>query len=173
MSDASAAPKDGARPDIIASTETRRSPLLRGARRRVVMADVDAARILYFGTPFRWFEELFTLWLQSIGHSAGHMLSTGVSTPVVASHCEYLRPIGLDDLVDLELRAGAIGERSFSVHGFAVKENERGSALQFEAAHVWVEFDELDHGVALRAKPLPSWLRSSLREEQFPDAGTE
>ena len=34
----------------------------------VTMADVDAAGIIYFASPLRWAEKLFTTWAHEMGH---------------------------------------------------------------------------------------------------------
>ena len=57
---------------------------LHEVRLRVVMADVDAASILYFATPYRWQELLFTGWMHSIGHPVSGLLGSGRGCPVPA-----------------------------------------------------------------------------------------
>jgi acyl-CoA thioesterase FadM len=123
-------------------------------RLRVVMADVDAASILYFATPYRWQELLFTGWMHAIGHPVSGLLGSGNGCPAVKSSATYLRPLRLDDLVRCQLSCEEIGRTSFevSMRGYAEASGEL--AVQTWTRHVWVSRDA--------ATPLPDWLRSAL-----------
>jgi acyl-CoA thioesterase FadM len=123
-------------------------------RLRVVMADVDAASILYFTTPYRWQELLFTGWMHAIGHPVGELLGSGCGCPAVHSACDYKRPLRLDDFVRCELWSEEVGRSSF---GIALRGYEDASgelAVETATRHVWVE-----NGAAA---PIPDWLRTAL-----------
>lgn len=124
--------------------------------RRVAMGDVDAARVLYVATPFRWAEELFTGWLFDVGRPISRLLEQRSSCPTVATTAKYLRPLRLDDLVELELVAERLGETSFVVRMDAYAA-DGGLAVQVSTRHVWVELAPDDD-----PKPAvpPDWLRS-------------
>jgi acyl-CoA thioesterase FadM len=126
------------------------------ARLRVAMADVDAAAILYFATPYRWQELLFTGWMQSIGHPVSGLLGSGSGCPAVHSSCSYLRPLRLDDFVRCELSCDEVGRTSFEIALRGYEDASGELAVQTATRHVWVE------GGA--ATPVPHWLRSALTQ---------
>ena len=127
---------------------------LHEVRLRVAMADVDAASILYFATPYRWQELLFTGWMHAIGHPVSGLLAGGYGCPAVRSSCSYLRPLRLDDFVRCELACEQIGTSSFEIamRGYAEASGE--IAVLTGTRHVWVQ-----DGAAAE---LPDWLRAAL-----------
>jgi acyl-CoA thioesterase FadM len=44
---------------------------------RVVMADTDAARVIFFGAPVLWAERLVTTWLADVGCGTQDSLTRG------------------------------------------------------------------------------------------------
>lgn len=77
------------------------------ARYRVVFADCDPMRIVYYGNYYRIFEigraELF----RALGHPFPRYIEQGLYLGVIESSCRYLKPARYDD----ELRVfAAIGE---------------------------------------------------------------
>lgn len=71
---------------------------------RVVFADCDPMRIMYYGSYFRLFEigraELF----RSLGHAFTRYIADGLYLAVIETQCRYLRPAAYDDM--LEILAG-------------------------------------------------------------------
>jgi acyl-CoA thioesterase FadM len=129
---------------------------LHEVRLRVVMADVDAASILYFATPYRWQELLFTGWMHAIGHPVSGLLGSGGGCPAIRSSCSYLLPLRLDDFVRCELTCEEIGRTSFEIGMRGFKEAGGALAVETRTRHVWVE-----NGASA---PLPDWLRSALTD---------
>jgi acyl-CoA thioester hydrolase len=80
------------------------SGLLEVARYRVIFADCDPMRIMYYGSYFRLFEigraELF----RALGHPFPEYIARGLYLGVIETHCRYLRPARYDD--QLIIRAG-------------------------------------------------------------------
>lgn len=80
------------------------SDLLEVAHYRVIFADCDPMRIMYYGSYFRLFEigraELF----RSLGHPFPEYIARGLYLGVIETHCRYLKPARYDD--DLIIRAG-------------------------------------------------------------------
>jgi acyl-CoA thioester hydrolase len=74
------------------------------ARYRVLFADCDPMRIMYYGSYLRLFEigraELF----RSLGHPFPRYIQEGLYLAVIEVHCRYLRPARYDDW--LSIRAG-------------------------------------------------------------------
>jgi YbgC/YbaW family acyl-CoA thioester hydrolase len=120
------------------------------------MADVDGARIIYYAAPYRWHEALFTGWLADAGHPLGAMLEGGVSCPCVTSGATYLRPLHLDDQLELELIAERVG-RSSMVLRTDVRTSDGELAVRVTNTHVWTEFET---NGALRSMSVPAWMRA-------------
>src|ERR1700690_3849709 len=78
--------------------------LIEVARYRVIFADCDPMRIMYYGTYFRLFEigraELF----RKIGHPFPEYIARGLYLAVIEASCRYLKPARYDD--QLTIRAG-------------------------------------------------------------------
>ena len=74
------------------------------ARYRVIFADCDPMRIMYYAGYFRLFEigraELF----RHLGHPFPVYVARGLYLGVLEAHCRYRRPARYDD--DLVIRAG-------------------------------------------------------------------
>ena len=78
--------------------------LIEVARYRVIFADTDAMRIMYYGNYFRLFEigraELF----RQLGYPFPRYIAQGLYLGVIEASCRYIRPARYDD--DLIIRAG-------------------------------------------------------------------
>lgn len=86
---------------------TQSHTLLEVARYRVIFADCDPMRIMYYGSYFRLFEigraELF----RRLGHPFPGYIARGLYLSVIETACRYLKPARYDE--ELCIRAG-IGE---------------------------------------------------------------
>jgi acyl-CoA thioester hydrolase len=73
------------------------------ARYRVIFADCDPMRIMYYASYFRLFEigraELF----RKLGHPFPEYIARGLYLGVIETHCRYLKPARYDD--ELIIRA--------------------------------------------------------------------
>jgi acyl-CoA thioester hydrolase len=73
------------------------------ARYRVIFADCDPMRIMYYGNYFRLFEigraELF----RRLGHPFPQYIARGLYLAVIETTCRYLKPVRYDD--ELLIRA--------------------------------------------------------------------
>jgi acyl-CoA thioesterase FadM len=127
--------------------------------RRVTMADVDAAGVLYVGAPYPWQEQLYTEFLAVSGHPLGRLLAAGHGTPYVASSATYRRPLALDDLVKCVLVAESIGRSSFGLRMDGLRDDDGELAIQVSTRQVWVA---LEPGGRLAPQPVPAWLRTLL-----------
>jgi len=130
------------------------------ARRRIAMADVDSAQILYFASPYRWFEAQFTEFLADIDHPLSSLLAQGLGMPIVKSGCEYLSPLALDDIVEQQLIAEHIGRTSFSIRCDIGQLPD--VAVRVSATYVWSEREGDRRTGRYRPAPVPGWLREAL-----------
>lgn len=147
----------------MSNRETRR--LLTSDIYRVSMADIDGAGIIYFASPLRWYEALLSKWLDSIGHPVSLMIRSGVAIPTVSVTVDYLRPIGMDESMELTIWAeGETGRASFGTRCEAARLPEREVCVTIRARYSWVEFGPSNEvGTrSLRSAPLPEWLLSAL-----------
>jgi len=71
------------------------------ARYRVLFADCDPMRIMYYGNYFRVFEvgraELF----RGLGHAYADYVAKGLYLAVIETTCRYRRPAYYDDQLDV------------------------------------------------------------------------
>jgi YbgC/YbaW family acyl-CoA thioester hydrolase len=119
----------------------------------VAMVDVDAVQV-NFSVYFRWMDEGFIALFKQLGHPLSEILGAGLGTPAVDATCNYLRPVGLDDVVEATSKIGAVGRSSFVVeHRF---EHGGEQIAQGSLKHVWIR-----QGTPAGAAPLPDWLRAA------------
>jgi len=69
---------------------------------RVRYAETDKMGVVYYANYFVWFEVARTDLLRTLGWSYREMESSGVSLPVIAAHCEYVRPARYDDEIEIK-----------------------------------------------------------------------
>jgi YbgC/YbaW family acyl-CoA thioester hydrolase len=142
----------------------------------VTMADVDAAGIIYFASPLRWAEKLYTHWMHGLGHSHRQLFSEEIATPAVNVTVDYRSHLGLDDEIRLELTAARIGTTSFTLRLEAFVEQYGGptpqscdgaAAVQVRTTHVFSHYvhPSYDHDARTIKQPLPEWLRSALEAD--------
>lgn len=122
-------------------------------RHRVGMADVDLVQVFY-ARMFTWMDIGFTELMDVLQHPSSVLLRSGLSTPVVDAHCNYRRPVTLDDRFELHSRVIEARGSSFLVgHDFV---DAQGLFARGECRHVWIT-TEPRH----RATSLPAWLREA------------
>jgi acyl-CoA thioester hydrolase len=78
------------------------------ARYRVLFADCDPMRIMYYGNYFRVFEigraELF----RGLGHPFTDYIARGLYLAVIETACRYRRPAYYDDELDVHAGVGEV-----------------------------------------------------------------
>lgn len=126
---------------------------------RVRMADVDAASVLYYASPYRWLEGLFTGWLADAGHPVSGLLGSGFGLPCVASSARYLRPLRLDDRITLQLIADRVGTTSLALR---MEGRTEAGDLAVEAT-MTVVCAEVDGLGRMTKIPIAPWLQELLR----------
>lgn len=92
------------------------APLLaKVAEYRVVFADCDPMRIVYYGNYFRLFEigraELF----RRMGHAFPEYIARGLYLAVVATSCRYHRPARYDDVVSIHAGIASVGRARLQI----------------------------------------------------------
>ncbi|HVW45285.1 MAG TPA: hotdog domain-containing protein [Amycolatopsis sp.] len=133
---------------------------------RITMADVDAAGIIFYGSPLRWAENLFSSWLGDIGHPLRTMFAERIATPAVAVHVTYRSHVTLDDECRLTLSTARIGTTSFTLRCEVRVADAAAVAVETLATHVYTEYTHPSspNPAKTRARPLPGWLRTALEK---------
>ena len=131
---------------------------------RVPMADVDAAGILYYASPYRWKEVLFTTWLAETGHPLREMLESGVGMPCVRSSASYLEPVRLDDVLHQTLTAAWLGRSSLGLQMDA-RTSSGTLVVQVRTTNVWLAEDADGR---MRSVEVPGWLREAWGGDDVP-----
>lgn len=96
-------------------------------QKRIELYHLDGAQIIFYGQLFYIIHDAFAQFLRDHKLSIKDRLnSLDYVFPVVHTEANYLKPIVLDDVVDIEQTVGKIGEKAFrlnyslKVNGFEV-----------------------------------------------------
>ncbi|HYB75612.1 MAG TPA: thioesterase family protein [Nitrososphaerales archaeon] len=82
-------------------------------RTRVTWVDTDAARVAHFSNYFRYFERAEQEFYNKLGVDPfGGGDDRNIWLPRVEANCRYLSPCKLNDMIEVELTASAIGAKS-------------------------------------------------------------
>ncbi len=80
---------------------------------RVLWGDVDAARIIFYGSYIRFFEIAETELFRAVGMSYGKVFDQlDIWLPRVHLECDFRRVAQLDDLLEVSVYVGNIGKTS-------------------------------------------------------------
>lgn len=90
---------------------------------RVRWGDVDAARIIFYGSYIHFFEFAETELFRAVGLPYGVMFDElGIWLPRVHLECDFLRAARLDDLLEVSVYVGRFGNKSMQLN-FEVRRN--------------------------------------------------
>ena len=129
---------------------------------RVRWGDVDAARIIFYGSYIRFFEIAETELFRAVGMPYGMVFDElDIWLPRVHLECDFHRAAQLDDLLHVSVYLGKIGRTSLRLD-FEVRRKDDAGAIEAElmaTAHfVLVATNRED----LKPIPIPEQLRSAL-----------
>ena len=129
---------------------------------RVRWGDVDAARIIFYGSYIRFFEIAETELFRSVGMSYGKVFDElDIWLPRVHLECDFRRVAQLDDLLEVSVFVGKVGKTSVRLD-FEVRRKTQDDSVEaglIATAHfvlVAVRRDTLD------PIPVPEELRRAL-----------
>jgi acyl-CoA thioester hydrolase len=84
---------------------------------RVLWGDVDAARIIFYGSYIRFFEIAETELFRSVGMPYGKVFDElDIWLPRVHLECDFKRAAQLDDLLEVSVHVGKIGRTSMRLN---------------------------------------------------------
>ena len=125
-------------------------PLKFSIEERVLWGDVDAARIIFYGSYIRFFEIAETELFRAVGMSYGKVFDDlDIWLPRVHLECDFRRVAQLDDLLEVSVYVGNIGKTSLRLD-FEVRRKGSDGTVEAEliaTAHfvlVSVRRDTLD-----------------------------
>jgi YbgC/YbaW family acyl-CoA thioester hydrolase len=129
---------------------------------RVRWGDVDAARIIFYGSYIRFFEIAETELFRSVGMPYGKVFDElDIWLPRVHLECDFRRVAELDDLLEVSVYVGSVGRTSLRLD-FEVRRKGQNNSVEeglIATAHfvlVAVRRDKLD------PVPVPEALRRAL-----------
>jgi len=129
---------------------------------RVRWGDVDAARIIFYGSYIRFFEIAETELFRAVGMSYGKVFDElDIWLPRVHLECDFRRVAQLDDLLEVSVFVGKVGKTSVRLD-FEVRRKTQDDSVEaglIATAHfvlVAVRRDTLD------PIPVPEELRHAL-----------
>ena len=129
---------------------------------RVLWGDVDAARIIFYGSYIRFFEIAETELFRAVGMPYGKVFDElDIWLPRVHLECDFRRVAELDDLLEVSVFVGKVGKTSLRLD-FEVRRKGQNNSVEealIATAHfvlVAVRRDTLD------PVPVPEALRHAL-----------
>ena len=126
---------------------------------RVLWGDVDAARIIFYGSYLRFFEIAETELFRSVGMPYGRVFDElDIWLPRVHLECDFRRAAQLDDLLEVSVYVGKIGRTSMRLN-FEVRRKGSDGRLEEDliaTAHFVMVATRRD---GLQPVPVPDELR--------------
>jgi len=126
---------------------------------RVLWGDVDAARIIFYGSYLRFFEIAETELFRSVGMPYGRVFDElDIWLPRVHLECDFRRAAQLDDLLEVSVYVGKIGRTSMRLN-FEVRRKSSDGKLEEDliaTAHFVMVATNRD---GLQPVPVPEELR--------------
>ncbi|MDX6383538.1 MAG: acyl-CoA thioester hydrolase [Blastocatellia bacterium] len=95
---------------------------------RVLWGDVDAARIIFYGSYLRFFEIAETELFRAVGMSYGQVFDElDIWLPRVHLECDFHRVAQLDDLLEVSVYVGSMGKTSLRLNFEVQRKQDDGS----------------------------------------------
>jgi YbgC/YbaW family acyl-CoA thioester hydrolase len=134
-------------------------------KERVRWGDVDAARIIFYGAYIRFFEFAETELFRSVGLSYSVMFDQlDVWLPRAHIDCDFYRAAQLDDLFDVAVFVGRIGNKSLQLNFEVRRDGETDLIAQARFVLVTVRRD------TFQSVPVPEELRQRLAPYTRPES---
>lgn len=125
---------------------------------RVRWGDVDAARIIFYGAYIRFFEIAETELFRAVGLPYGVIFDEiDLWLPRVHLECDFHRVAQLDDLLEVSVYVGRIGNKSIQLNFEVRRQGEEELVATAHFIMVAVRKDTLE------SVPIPDLLRERLK----------
>jgi YbgC/YbaW family acyl-CoA thioester hydrolase len=122
----------------------------------VGLRDTDATGGLFYPQQFMMVSEVFEEFLQTRGFSLKELFATNYLMPVVHAEADYLKPLVVDDMLEIVMVISRIGTSSITFHYTFINPVEKVEVGRVQIVHVVVDSQ------TKKAVPIPEFLRSIL-----------
>lgn len=96
---------------------------------QIAFSDVDFARVLFFGRYYEIVNRAAEQWFHQYDILVRDLATVhDLRLPIVASHCRYLGPLTLEDVVDVHLGVKDLTERGFTLAFIMLRQGEERAA---------------------------------------------
>ena len=113
--------------------------LIEVARYRVIFADCDPMRIMYYAGYFRLFEigraELF----RHLGHPFPEYIARGLYLGVIEASCRYRRPARYDELLTIKAGVGEVGRARMEIAYEVLREADGELLVSGSTVHAVID----------------------------------
>jgi acyl-CoA thioester hydrolase len=131
---------------------------------RVRWGDVDAARIIFYGSYIHFFEFAETELFREVGLSYGVMFDElGIWLPRVHLECDFFRAARLDDLLEVSVYVDRFGNKSMQLNFEVRRKGEEELIAKANFVLASVKQDSFE------TIPIPGTLRERLAPYTRPD----
>ena len=101
-------------------------------RHRLTWMDVDYARVAHHLRYYVWVDEAFHGYLYEQGFHVREFMEQGYGLPYLGTSCRYLRPLTLEDEVEIQLAVTILDARGFTLRYRIVKVGDAAPAGEGE-----------------------------------------
>ena len=92
---------------------------------RVIYADCDPFDVMYYANYLSLFERGRTEFFRSLGLAYREISDRGIYTPVTEAHCNYIKSVRYDDLLQIETAIGELRKASIRIEHHIYKKEPR------------------------------------------------
>ena len=117
---------------------------------KIYYKDVDQMGIVYYSRYYEYFEEARTELLASIGLDVMEIEKTGITLPVISSHCEYSKGAKFEQNILVKALIDSKPKSNLPIDYFVFIENDKDFIVNGYTEHAFVN----KRGQAVRAPEL-------------------
>ena len=114
---------------------------------KIYYKDVDQMGIVYYSRYYEYFEEARTELLESIGLDVTKVEKSGITLPVISSHCDYKRGAKFEQNILVKALIDSKPTSKLHIDYFVFIENEKDFIANGYTEHAFVN----ERGKAVRA----------------------
>ena len=119
---------------------------------KIYYKDVDQMGIVYYSRYYEYFEEARTELLESIGLDVTNVEKSGITLPVISSHCEYNKGAKFEQNILVKASIKSKPKSKLHIDYFVFIENEKDFIVSGYTEHAFVN----NNGKAVRAPKIIS-----------------
>ena len=113
---------------------------------KIYYKDVDQMGIVYYSRYYEYFEEARTELLESIGLDVTNVEKSGITLPVISSHCDYNKGAKYEQNILVKASIESKPKSKLHIDYFVFIENEKDFIVSGYTEHAFVN----NHGKAVR-----------------------